>query len=80
MSQNPRNLLHPLLNEHEVAALLGVSVRTVQDWRQTGQGPPFLKLTDKRRGVVRYDPADVRAYVSKRRVQSTLEGLDLEQT
>ncbi len=68
-----RNLLQPLLKEHEVAALLSVSVRTLQEWRQTGHGPPFLKLSSRKRGVVRYDPADVRAYVLKRRVRSTAE-------
>lgn len=67
------NLLQPLLKEHEVAELLSVSVRTLQEWRQTGHGPPFLKLSQRKRGVVRYDPADVRAYVLKRRVRSTAE-------
>ncbi len=77
MSERPRPFLHPLLNEREVAALLGVSVRTVQEWRQSGQGPPFLKLSSRKRGAVRYDPADVQAYMTRRRVRSTAQGGDL---
>ena len=65
--------LQPLLKEQEVAEILCVSVRTLQEWRQTGHGPPFLKLSKRKRGVVRYDPADVRAYVVRRRVRSTAE-------
>lgn len=80
MSQKTRNFLQPLLTEREFAALFGVSVRTAQEWRQTGQGPPFLKLSDKKRGVVRYDPADVQAYINERRVKSTIEGLDLKRS
>ena len=71
--------LQPLLNEHEVAALLGISVRTVQEWRRLGEGPPFLKLTSHGRGVVRYDPEDVRAYVVERRVRNTSQSEDLPQ-
>ena len=73
MSQKPRRFLQPLLKEREVATLFGVSVRTVQDWRQSGDGPPFLKLTNRKRGAVRYDPRDVLAYVRKRRVKKTAE-------
>lgn len=73
MSQRPRHFLQPLLNEREVASLLGISVRTVQDWRQSGDGPPFLKLSKRKRGAVRYDPRDVQAYVRERRVQTTDE-------
>ena len=77
MSKESQSLLHPLLNEREVADILGISVRTVQEWRQSGEGPPFLKLTSRKRGMVRYDPYDLRAYVHKRRVQSTAESSDL---
>ncbi len=43
------------------------------------EGPPFLKLTSHKRGVVRYDPEDVRAYVVERRVRNTSQSDDLPQ-
>jgi predicted DNA-binding transcriptional regulator AlpA len=33
-----------LLNDHQVAELLSVSVATVRRWRMLGQGPRFLKV------------------------------------
>jgi phage terminase Nu1 subunit (DNA packaging protein) len=33
-----------LINEHDAADALGVSVRTLQAWRTRGGGPPFVKL------------------------------------
>ncbi|MCC6366870.1 MAG: helix-turn-helix domain-containing protein [Bryobacterales bacterium] len=33
-----------LLNDHEVAARVGVSVATVRRWRQLGTGPLYLKI------------------------------------
>ena len=65
--------LQPLLKEGEVAELLGVSVRTLQEWRQSGHGPPFLKLSQKKRGVVRYDPVDLRSFMVDQKVRSTAE-------
>ena len=43
MGTLPQVLIH-LLNEHEVAEMLGVSVATVRRWRLLGQGPRVLKL------------------------------------
>jgi predicted DNA-binding transcriptional regulator AlpA len=36
------------LDEDAVAALLSVSVRTVQRWRVTGEGPPFIRAGSRR--------------------------------
>jgi hypothetical protein len=49
-----------LMNEHEVAALLAVSVRTVRHWRLIRRGPPFLKIG----ACVRYRPDAVREWLS----------------
>ena len=51
-----------------MARILGVSVRTLQEWRRSGGGPPFLKLSQKKRGMVRYDPADVESFMRGRKV------------
>ena len=48
----------PLLTEIEAARLLSLSRRTLQQWRVTGEGPPFEKLGT----AVRYDPAELLAW------------------
>jgi predicted DNA-binding transcriptional regulator AlpA len=51
-----------LINEHQVADLIGVSVATVRRWRLHGRGPRYLKI-----GVlVRYCPRAVRAWLMAR--------------
>jgi predicted DNA-binding transcriptional regulator AlpA len=40
-----------LLNEHEVARIVGLSVATVRRWRLRRQGPRFIKIGTS----VRYD-------------------------
>jgi predicted DNA-binding transcriptional regulator AlpA len=51
------------LDEDAVAALLSVSVRTIQRWRGTGQGPPFVRAGARR---VIYNPTFVEAWVAAR--------------
>lgn len=53
----------PLLTEVETAQLLGVSPRTLQNWRRTGRGPVHVRLS----GLVRYTPADVEAFIAASR-------------
>jgi predicted DNA-binding transcriptional regulator AlpA len=48
-----------LLNERDVAELLALDVRTIQNWRQRGGGPRFVRLG----GAVRYRPSDIEAFV-----------------
>ena len=54
-----------LLNTRETAALVGVSVRTLEDWRyrDEGQGPPFIVVSPR---CVRYDLAEVEAWIAAR--------------
>ncbi len=56
-----------LLNEHEAACLLRLSVKTLRRWRWAGRGPRFLKLES----AVRYDPIDLSAYIEAGRRTST---------
>jgi predicted DNA-binding transcriptional regulator AlpA len=51
------------LNEDAVAELLSVSVRTIQRWRCTGDGPPFVRAGARR---VIYNPASVAEWASNR--------------
>lgn len=49
-----------LLNEHDVAARLGLSVATMRRWRLQRFGPKWLKLNS----AVRYRPEDIESYVN----------------
>ena len=51
-----------LLNDHEVAALVGVSVATVRRWRQLDTGPQYLKIG----ALVRYRPESVKEWLAAR--------------
>lgn len=51
----------PLMTLQEVAEYLGVPVRTVYSWRQTGAGPRGFRVGRH----VRYRRADVDAWLSE---------------
>ena len=56
-----------LVDEHEAAFLLGLSVKTLRRWRWSGREVPFIKLG----GAVRYSLDDLAAYIDGHRCQST---------
>ena len=51
------------LTQHELAELLQLPERTLEDWRLTHAGPPYMKLGRH----VRYDIADVLAWAKEKR-------------
>lgn len=53
-----------LLDTAEAAKRLDVKPQTLKDWRHAGRGPRYIKLGRS----VRYDPADIDAYVDAHRV------------
>lgn len=57
-----------LLTPQEVAALLGVSLDTVSQWRFRRTGPPFIRVGNR---FVRYVRADVDAWLAKHRVPTS---------
>jgi predicted DNA-binding transcriptional regulator AlpA len=61
MATLPRTMIQ-LLNEHEVAGLLGVSVASIRRWRLLGRGPKYIKIG----ASVRYKPEDVNAWINSR--------------
>jgi predicted DNA-binding transcriptional regulator AlpA len=71
---NTRDEVAPLiaaLNEHEVAPIIGVRVKTLRDWRVQGVGPRFVRTGRK---LVRYRLSDVLAWQEANLRRSTSEG------
>ncbi len=54
-----------LLEPRTVADLLGITTRTLQNWRGDQVELPFLRMGR----AVRYDASDVAAYLERARVQ-----------
>ncbi|GBF59256.1 hypothetical protein PbB2_02948 [Candidatus Phycosocius bacilliformis] len=52
------------LGPKQAAYWLGVSVRTMEDWRARGEGPPYYKVG----GAIRYSIAELEAWFEGRRV------------
>ncbi len=55
------------LNTEDAATFLGLSRATLDKWRYTGGGPLFSKLGNR----VRYDRADLEAWMAKSKRRST---------
>ncbi len=51
------------LTPDDIAEIFGVPVETVYQWRKKRTGPPGFRIGKH----LRYDPADVRAYVTERK-------------
>ena len=56
-----------LLNSKKAAAFLGISERTLERLRTAGEGPKYVKFGM----TVRYDPADILAWIKDRKRAST---------
>ncbi len=56
-----------LVNETAAATVLALSVKTLRRWRWAGKGPRFVKVG----AAVRYDPADLTAFIEAGRRNST---------
>ncbi len=56
-----------LVNETEAAAILALSVKTLRRWRWAGKEPHFVKMG----AAVRYDPAELVAFIQAGRRAST---------
>lgn len=51
-----------LLDEKETAALLGIAIRTLRNWRCTFKGPRFYKVGKR---IVRYRRADLETFIGE---------------
>jgi excisionase family DNA binding protein len=68
MSQEPATNSVRLLDEHQVAAWLSISVRTLRNWRVQGGQIPFIRVGRK---SVRYRSNDVESWLDARVRTST---------
>lgn len=59
-----------LLNEREAADLLGTPVRTLQSWRNSGAGPPYVKLGEAHNAPVRYPAAKLRRFLQRHTIRT----------
>lgn len=62
--------LEDMLSTEELAGILSLSSRTLDNWRSDSRGPVYFRIE----GTVRYRMSDVAAWLEGRRVQ-TLESL-----
>ena len=58
-----------LLTTKQAANFLNRPQRTLEDWRYTGDGPPYVKMGR----AVRYRASDLLQWVDERVVESTTE-------
>jgi hypothetical protein len=59
----------PLLDEVAAAAFLHVTRRCLQGWRFARRGgPAYVKFGSGRRGLIRYRPEDLKAFIAARLV------------
>jgi predicted DNA-binding transcriptional regulator AlpA len=60
----PELILNDLLTAEQVSAITGLSEETLAQWRSRKRGISYLKIGR----AVRYDPAEVQAYLERCRV------------
>ena len=53
-----------LLTTQDVATFIGVSVRTVESWRQKGKPPKYKRFSHK---LLRYRAEDVKKFINQKR-------------
>ena len=58
-----------LVDEHEAAARLGLTVATLRRWRWARRGVPWIKVG----AAVRYTPADLAAFIAAGRCEPAAE-------
>ena len=68
MSQELQNVTQ--FDEKQTAKILNMSVKTLQKFRSTGEGPHFIRVSKR---CVRYTLGDIVAWQAARRVSSTSE-------
>lgn len=60
---NPLSGLDPLLSIDELAGYLGVPIKTIYEWRQTGRGPVGIRMGRH----LKFAVSDVRHWIEAQR-------------
>lgn len=60
-----------LLTNAEVADMLGIKPNTLEIWRNKGKGPKFKKMGDTPQAPIRYEEAEVLAWLEAQSFRST---------
>jgi excisionase family DNA binding protein len=60
---NPLSGLDPLLSIDELAEYLGVPIKTIYEWRQTGRGPVCIRMGRH----LKFAVSDVRDWIENQR-------------
>jgi hypothetical protein len=58
-----------LLDEHQTAERLGLSVKTLRRWRWLKRGVPWIRVG----AAIRYAPGDISAFIEANRQTVTVE-------
>lgn len=58
------------LKEKEAATLLGLSVKTLRQWRWKGTGPDYLKLGNGRGAAIRYEVSALETFKDRSRISA----------
>jgi excisionase family DNA binding protein len=67
IQQTPLHGLDPLLSVEELSDYLGVPIRTIYDWRQTGHGPRGIRIGRH----LKFAVSDVMAWIDAQREASS---------
>lgn len=67
----PAPTLVHLLTPKEAADILQVSEFTLERWRRTGDGPPYVRLSSR---AIRYRAAELVAFIEAHMTRNTAEG------
>lgn len=73
MTIDPLDQYPAMMSPAEVAEYMGVDKARLAQWRYRGEGPPYVKVTPRQQGLVRYPREDLRAYIAARRVGDSTE-------
>jgi len=68
IENQPSSPVDACLKPAEAAAALNVSIRTLENWRRTGTGPPFVRLS---KVCVRYSAPGLQRFITDRTFTST---------
>lgn len=56
------------INTKQLAELIGFDPDSIEAMRRRGEGPPYVRIGDGKRPAIRYNVADVNAWLAARTV------------